>query len=102
MFDELGFRDARPHGQTLLAILAIQDWTRARFKLGSGAPVLVAETPCRIPLCPPLSTAVAFWSEDGTRHQFRLYKPMAEVVYDDIGWLMFEPGANSGTAFDCC
>jgi hypothetical protein len=96
------FGEARPSGEAVSAILAVQGWTRVRFKLAPDAAVLVAEAPCRVPLCPPLMTAVAFWTEDGARHQYRLYKPVLEVVYDDIGWLIFEPGANLGTAFDCC
>jgi hypothetical protein len=96
------FGETRPAGEALSAILHIQGWTRARFKLPSDSPVLVAQIPARVPLCPPLMTAVAFWTQDGARHQFRLYKPLLDVIYDDIGWLMFIPGANAGTAFDCC
>jgi hypothetical protein len=53
--------------------------------------VLVAEVACRLPGCPPLETVVAFWTEDERRHQFKLYKPVADVVYDDIGWLIGSP-----------
>jgi hypothetical protein len=102
VFQEQLFGEPRPSGEAVSAILAVQGWTRARFKLAPDAAVLVAEVPCRLPLCPPAMTAVAFWTEDGARHQFRLYKPVSEIVYDDIGWLMFVPGANLGTAFDCC
>ena len=42
------------------------------------------------PGCPPLETVVAFWTADERRHQFKLYKPLREVLYDDVGWLMFE------------
>ena len=86
----------------LEAIENIQHWTRRRFKLAMDAPVLVAEVACNVPLCPPLETAIAFWTEDEKRHQFRLYKPMAEVIYDDIGWLMGWPADHDGTAWDCC
>lgn len=96
------FAQNRPAAPELAAILAVQGWTRTRFKLPPDAAVLVSEVPCRVALCPPLMTAVAFWTEDGARHQFRLYKPLLEVVYDDIGWLMFTPGAHSGTTWDCC
>ncbi len=102
VFQEQDFGEACPSREAVSAILAVQGWTRLRFKLAPDTAVLVAEVPCRVPLCPPAMTAVAFWTEDGARHQFRLYKPVLEIVYDDIGWLMFVPGANLGTAFDCC
>ena len=86
----------------LAAVQNIQRWTRTRFKLAMDAPVLVAEVTCTMPLCPPLETAVAFWTEDEKRHQFKLYKPMAEVVYDDIGWLMGSPADHDGLSWDCC
>jgi hypothetical protein len=96
------FDSARPDAMALAVLEQIQDWTRRRFCLGATAAVLVAEVRCRMPFCPPLETAVAFWTEDGSRHQFRLYKPMPEVVYDDIGWLMVSPAAHDGTVWDCC
>lgn len=79
----------------------IQGWTRLRFKLPQDAPVLVSEIACTMPLCAPLETAIAFWTAD-KRHQFKLYKPMAEIIYDDIGWLMGSPSDHGGTIWDCC
>jgi nitrate reductase delta subunit len=86
----------------LAALQSVQHWTRRRFKLASDATVLVSEVACRLPGCPPLETVVAFWSEDGKRHQFKLYKPLADVIYDDIGWLIGSPASHDGTAWDCC
>ena len=51
---------------------------------------------------PPLETVVAFWTADERRHQFKLYKPLREVLYDDVGWLMGSPQAHDGSAWDCC
>jgi len=83
-----------------LAVLEnIRAWTRARFKLAPDAAVLVSEVACAVQGCPPLETAVAYWTED-TRHQFRLFKPASEVAYDDIGWLM--ASEHEGVAWDCC
>ena len=62
----------------------VKEWTRERFKLAGDVPVLVAEIACGLPGCPPLETAVAFWTEGPTRHQFKLVKPVAEVVEDDL------------------
>jgi hypothetical protein len=87
-----------PH---LSALENIQAWTRHRFKLAPDAPVLVAEVACAVPLCSPLETAVAFWTAD-KRHQFKLSKPVLEVVYDDIGWLIGSPADHEGATWDCC
>src|ERR1700742_3052955 len=86
----------------LAALEAVQGWTRRRFKLAPEAAVLVSEVACRLPGCPPLETVVAFWSEDDRRHQFKLYKPLAEIAYDDIGWLIGSPQSHDGTGWDCC
>ncbi len=93
---------ARFEPALLTAVENIQGWTRTRFKLAAGAPVLVSEVACKVLGCPPLETAVAFWTEGDERHQFRLYKPMREVVYDDIGWLMGAAGSHQGGAWNCC
>ena len=93
-----GRQDLKEHE---LAVLEnIRAWTRARFKLAPDAVVLVSEITCAVPGCPPLETAVAYWTQDDTRHQFRLFKPAAEVAYDDIGWLM--ASEHEGIVWDCC
>jgi len=86
----------------LAAIEAVQGWTRSRFKLAAEAAILVSEVACRLPGCPPLETVVAFWTEDDRRHQFKLYKPLRDVGYDDIGWLIGSPTSHDGSAWDCC
>jgi hypothetical protein len=86
----------------LLCLEAVQGWTRRRFKLPPDAAVLVSEMACTVPGCPPLETVVAFWTEDERRHQFKLYKPLREVQYDDVGWLMGSPVAHQGSSWDCC
>ena len=80
----------------------VQAWTRRRFKLPAQAAVLVSEVACIVPGCPPLETVVAFWTADDRRHQFKLSKPLREVLYDDVGWLMGSPEAHDGSAWDCC
>ena len=77
-------------------------WTRARFKLPDAA-VLVSEVACTQPGCPPLETVVAFWSADATRHHFKLFKRVEQVVEDDLPyvWLMASLAARDGDD-DCC
>jgi nitrate reductase delta subunit len=47
---------------------------------------------------------VAFWTENETRHQFKLFKPMADVVLDDLPPTWMKPAlvAIEGVGFECC
>jgi len=75
---------SRPDRGRLEAIGHIEAWTRARFRLGEDIPVTVSEVACGLPGCPPLETIVAFWTAPGTRHQFKVFKPVNEVAADDL------------------
>jgi hypothetical protein len=88
----------------LRAIDRMAGWTRARFKLRPEDAVLVAEIACGLPGCPPLETVVAFWTADGTRHRFKLFKPVAEVAEADLPPAWLRPGlaAPEGYDEDCC
>ena len=66
------------------ALRRIKGWTRARFGLFEDATVLVTEIACTVPGCPPVDTVVAFWTESDRRHHFKVFKPAAEVVEDDL------------------
>src|ERR1700738_2625943 len=80
----------------------VKEWTRERFKLAGDVPVLVAEIACGLPGCPPLETVVVFWTAGDQRHQFKLFKPVQEVVNDDLlfAWLIDSLVASSD--LDCC
>jgi hypothetical protein len=91
-----------PEPAFLARIERVQSWTRQRFKLPADAAVLVSEMACTLAGCQPLETVVAFWTEDDQRHQFKLYKPMKDVRYDDIGWLMGGAASHDGAGWDCC
>ena len=58
-------------------------WTRERFKLDDDETIMVSELPCSDPGCPPVETHVVFWTQAGRQH-FKVYKPLAEVVADDL------------------
>lgn len=66
------------------ALRRVKDWTRARFGLGEDATIMVTEIACAVPGCPPVDTVVAFWTEGDRRHHFKVFKPAAEVVEDDL------------------
>jgi nitrate reductase delta subunit len=86
------------------ALALVRDWTRARFKLPEEAAVMAAEVACRQPGCPPLETVVAFWSDAGQRHQFKIFKRAEEVVEDDLppAWLKGALAVDEDAELDCC
>ena len=81
----------------------VREWTRARFAIPEDATVMVAQIDCAVPGCPPLETVVAFWVGE-TRHHFKVFKPLAEVVEDDLppAWLKSGLADIAGAGCDCC
>jgi len=61
----------------------VRTWTREHFNLADGETIMVSELPCADPGCPPVETHHVFWTQAG-RHQFKVFKPLAEVVPDDL------------------
>jgi len=97
------FAPVRKSPERLRVIDRVTQWTRERFKLPKEATVFVSEIACPLPGCPPLETVVAFWIAE-QRYQFRLFKPVAEVVADDLPfpWLKDALAAQEGVGWDCC
>ena len=79
---KIGSLDKNP--EQLRALDRVKEWTRDRFGLAKGVAILVSEIACSNPGCPPLETVVAFWTETAERRQFKLFKPAAAVVEDDL------------------
>jgi hypothetical protein len=76
------FRQDDAHGRALERVRA---WTRESLELAEEDVVLVSEVACARPSCPPLETVVTFWTHSGEeRHWFKVFKPIAEVVFDDL------------------
>jgi hypothetical protein len=98
----VGFR-RKPPGHAAAAD-AVRDWTRERFGLAADATVMVAEVTCAVPGCPPLETVVAFWTGADTRHHFKVFKPLAEVLLDDLppAWLKNALADVEGIGCECC
>jgi hypothetical protein len=63
---------------------------------------VVAAPSHSLPGCPPLETVVAFWTEDDRRHQFKLFKPVEEVVSDDLPFAWLKDALVSTVEDDCC
>ena len=99
--DLLGAANKGP--EHLEALNRVREWVRQRFKLTDDTAILVSEVACNLPGCPPLETAVAFWSDD-KRHHFKLFKKVAEVAFDDLpfGWMKDELIVPDDFACECC
>jgi hypothetical protein len=89
--------------ERLQVIDRVTDWTRERFKLPKEAVISVSEIACPLPGCPPLETVVAFWIAE-QRYQFKLFKPVGEMVVDDLpyAWLKEALAVPEGFDCDCC
>jgi nitrate reductase delta subunit len=83
---------------------SLKDWTRERFALLERETVLVTERDSALPGCPPRETVVAFWTEDGTRHHFKVFKPMEDVAPEDLppSWLKDSLALSEGIECACC
>jgi hypothetical protein len=78
----LGFGRKGP--ENARAVERLKAWTRARFRLPDDAAILISQLDCTLPGCPPVHTVVAFWTENDKRHHFKVFKPITEVVEDDL------------------
>ena len=97
------FASVKRGPERLQVIDRVTEWTRERFKLSKESAIFVSEIACPLPGCPPLETVVAFWIAE-QRYQFKLFKPVAEVVVDDIpyAWLKDALAVQEGIGWECC
>ena len=68
----------------------IKEWVRSHFKLADEVTVLVAEIYCDQPGCAPIETHVAVL-KPASREQFRIMRPMKEVIKEDIRAMIPNP-----------
>ena len=66
------------------ALTRVKDHVRENFRLTEAETIVVAELECRQPGCPPLETVIAFWGEDGRRRHYKVFKPVEDVVLEDL------------------
>ena len=97
----LGFSKKSPGDSA--AADRVRDWTRARFALTDDETVMVSEVTCSVPGCPPIETHLVFWTAAG-RHHFKIFKPLADVIEDDLppAFMKNALGALEGIDCDCC
>jgi nitrate reductase delta subunit len=85
----------------IAAIDRVREWTRARFKLPDDATIMVSELTCELHGCAPLETVVAFWTEADKRHHFKVFKPVAEVMEDDLPPSFMKNALAESEVFGC-
>jgi nitrate reductase delta subunit len=85
----LRFGAFRQDARHVRALERVKEWARESLVLAENEAVLVAEVACTRAGCPPLETVVTFWTHAGERHWFKVFKPVTEVVFDDLppAWL---------------
>jgi hypothetical protein len=85
-------------------LVALKAAVRQQFRLPETAVVFINERNCSHPGTPPRETICAFWTAEGTRRQFRVFKPMAEVAAADFPpwWMRDVLPETDETACDCC
>jgi nitrate reductase delta subunit len=96
-----GFKRSEEHEAALARVRA---WTRERFRLPADATILAAQVSCGLPGCPPLETIVAFWTDDAQRYRFKVFKPVEQVVADDLPPAWFKDALLDvdGLGCECC
>ena len=100
-FDIMRSRKPSPGHDTVVD--RVRDWTRTRFALTDDETIMVSEMACSVPGCPPIETHLVFWTAAG-RHHFKIFKPLAAVIEDDLPPAFMKNAlvALEGTDCDCC
>jgi nitrate reductase delta subunit len=82
----------------------VKAWARERFSLGAEATILVTEIESAQPGFPPLATVVAFWTAERRHYHWRIFKPIQEVVQDDLppAWYRQALEVTGGMQCSCC
>ena len=88
--------------EALVAIRRVKAFTRERFSLDEEVAVMVSEIACGLPGCPPLETVVAFWTAPDRRHQFKVFKRVADVLEDDLPPYWMKDAIVSDGDTSCC
>ncbi len=62
----------------------IKQWAREVFTLPAESVLFVSELACADEFCPDVMTLIAFWTTDNLRQEYRVYKAMRFMVYEDV------------------
>ena len=93
-----------PSTSRLDAATRVKRWTRDRFSLAEQASILVTELESAQPGFPPRCTVIAFWSEPGRHYHLRIFKPLEQVLEDDLppAWYREALAVAPGMQCACC
>ncbi|MDF1635376.1 hypothetical protein [Mycoplana sp. MJR14] len=95
-------KSSAARSEAVAATRRVKAWTRERFSLDEDVAIMVSEVACGLPGCPPLETIVAFWTAPDRRHQFKVFKRVAEVVEDDLPPYWMKDAIISDGDLSCC
>lgn len=89
------------------ALARVEAVARERFRLQAADTMMVTELACAVPGCPPLETVIVFWPATGggtQRHQWKVFKPVQQVVVDDLPpwWMKDALAAAHDWDCSCC
>jgi hypothetical protein len=79
------------HEANRKAAVQIRAWVRETFGLSEDSTISVLEMRCPDPDCPPHETVIAILDDPGDPRRYRIFKPMQEVVRDDVTALSGNP-----------
>lgn len=101
---ELRLGTQRKSASHRAALARVKDWVRTRFRLSDEDTILVTEIECALPGCPPLETVIAFWTEDQQRRHYKIFKPVEQVVEDDLppAWMKNALIVSEEIGCACC
>jgi nitrate reductase delta subunit len=104
----LMFGTAAPDAARQQALQQVEVWVRERFRLPPAAVVMVTELACQLPGCPPLETAIVFWTDPDAappvRSHLKVFKPVQQVVQEDLPpwWMKDALAALPDWICACC
>ena len=98
------FGRLKPQPELAEAAQRVAGWTRERLRLPQDAIVSVSEVVCELPGCPPLETVIAFWTGADQRHHYKIFKPLRQIVADDLPpwWMRDALSVPPDYLCDCC
>ena len=78
----------------VIAAQKVKDLVNEKFKLDDKSTLSIAELNCHKPGCPPKETVITIRDVDGNAKNWRIHKPINEIVDEDINTLDKKKGSN--------
>ena len=78
----------------VIAAQKVKELVNVKFKLDDKSILSIAELNCHKPDCPPKETVITIRDMDGNAKNWRIHKPINEIVDEDINTLDEKKGSN--------